>query len=356
MYSVTAIYPPIGFSERGRRDNNEDYVLPAPGKAVIQDRLFIVCDGVGGAQRGELASLLAGEAMFRYFKTHPNVPVTAPFVRSALQSVEEAFDQAIASEPDANLTGMSTTLTVLSLHDQGVTIGHVGDSRVYHIRGEAILHQTTDHSLVNELIRAKQITPEEALSHPRRNVITRAIQGSGRPSSITVYITQDIAPDDYFFLCTDGVLECLKNEDLLRIVSTATLTDSQKVSHILRTCSDGSRDNYSGYLIRVAEVMPLAPLPDPVEPMAQPSPHALPRHSAQPSSQPLPTHPAQSATQANQPLVQPSPQPSPQPMTQAPPVRPAMPTSQPEPAAGEFSFLIDDDTPPERGWLQRLFS
>lgn len=309
MYSVTAIYPPIGFSERGRRDNNEDYVLPLPGKAVVNDRLFVVCDGVGGAQRGELASLLAGEAMVRYFKNNPGVAVTAPFVRSALQAVEEAFDQAIAEEPEANLTGMSTTLTLLSLHEQGVTIGHVGDSRVYHVRGSSILHQTTDHSLVNELVRAKQITPEEAINHPRRNVITRAIQGSGRPSSITVYITQDIAADDYFFLCTDGVLECLSNEDLLRILSTNTLSDSQKVSHILRACSDGSRDNFSGYLIRVAEVAPLAPLPDPDYP---PPPQSAHLHE---------------------------------------------PTATPPPeTSNDFSLLLDDPQPRERGWLHRLFS
>lgn len=319
MYSVTAIYPPVGFSERGRRDNNEDYVLPIPGKAFIQDRLFIVCDGVGGAQRGELASLLAGEAMFRYFKMHPGEAITAPFVRSALQAVEEAFDQAIADEPEANLSGMSTTLTVLSLHDQGVTIGHVGDSRVYHIRGETILHQTTDHSLVNELVRAKQITPEEALNHPRRNVITRAIQGSGRPSSITVYITQDIAPDDYFFLCTDGVLECLTNEALLRILSTNTLSDAQKISHVLRACSDGSRDNFSGYLIRVAEVASLAPLPDPD----------------------FVQHPPQMQPPQVQPYNAPTPLP---------------PPSVPEPTSNDFSLLLDDPIPRERGWLQRLFS
>jgi serine/threonine protein phosphatase PrpC len=321
MYSVTAIYPPIGFSERGRRDNNEDYVLPAPGKAGLNDRLFIVCDGVGGAQRGELASLLAGEAMFRYFKNHPAEAVTAPFVRSALLTVEEAFDEAIASEPEANLAGMSTTLTVLSLHEQGVTIGHIGDSRVYHIRGEQVLHQTTDHSLVNELVRAKQITPEEALSHPRRNVITRAIQGSGRPSSITVYITQDVAPGDYFFLCTDGVLECLNNEALLRILSTHTLTDSQKVSHILRACTDGSRDNFSGYLIRVADVIPLAPLPDPADELPPASEH-VPKPAA-PHVAPTTDVPA--------------------------------PASVPE-TSNEFSLLLDDPTPRERGWLQRLFS
>jgi hypothetical protein len=189
---------------------------------------------------------------------------------------------------------------------------------VYHIRGEQMLHQTTDHSLVNELVRAKQITPEEALNHPRRNVITRAIQGSGRPSSITVYITQDVAPGDYFFLCTDGVLECLRNEDLLRILSTGTLTDSQKISHIMRACFDGSRDNFSGYLIHVAEVVPLAALPDPAD--------ALP-----PLNEDVPTR--ISPPTANVPT----------------------PASVPEPS-GDFSLLLDDPTPRERGWLQRLFS
>ena len=128
---------------------------------------------------------------------------------------------------------------------------------MYHVRDGQILHQTHDHSLVNELIRTKQISPEEAVNHPRRNVITRAIQGSARPTTGTVYITQDVAAGDYFFLCTDGVLECIDNQDITYLLSAQTLSDENKIERLLSACADGSRDNYSGYLVRVAAVAPI---------------------------------------------------------------------------------------------------
>ncbi len=257
MNRVVAIHPPLGFSQRGQRENNEDYVLPPAGRATTENRLFVVCDGVGGSERGEVASLIAAESIVNYFRSNPTEAIDARFVKAALAYVECAFDQAITEETDIDLSGMSTTLTLLSLHPQGVTIAHVGDSRVYHVRDGQILHQTHDHSLVNELIRTKQILPEEAAHHPRRNVITRAIQGSARPTTSTVYITQDVAEGDYFFMCTDGVLECIDNQDLMYLLSAHTLPDELKLERLLSACADGSRDNYSGYLIRVAAVAPV---------------------------------------------------------------------------------------------------
>ena len=303
MNRVVSIYPPVGFTQQGRRDNNEDYIVPSLGRATHHDRFFVVCDGVGGAQRGEVASLLAGESLLRFAKQHPDAPVDSTFVREALQYIEAAFDRAIADEPDANLAGMSTTMTMLSLHERGVTIAHVGDSRVYHVRDNQILHQTDDHSLVNELVRTKQITPEEATTHPRRNVITRAIQGGANPTTATVYVTQDVAPDDYFFLCTDGVLECIGTRQLLDLLVGTVQSDQEKVKEILACCADGSRDNYSGYLIRVAEVAPLtsplipddeapllAPLAAPtVQPMAEPVAVPMTRSpEPEPADEPIP--------------------------------------------------------------------
>lgn len=257
MNRVVAIYPPLGFSERGQRENNEDYILPAAGQATTDHRLFVVCDGVGGAEKGEVASSIAAESLVSYFNYHEDKAVDAQFVKNALLFIEEAFEQVIADDTDTDLKGMSTTLTLLSLHPQGVTIAHIGDSRVYHIRNGQVLHQTHDHSLVNELIRTKQILPEEAANHPRRNVITRAIQGQSRPTSCTVYITQEVDKDDYFFLCTDGVLECIDNRDLTTLLTTDSLPDEQKIERLTDLCAGEAKDNYSGYLIRVADVAPI---------------------------------------------------------------------------------------------------
>ena len=340
MNRVLSIYPPVGFTRQGRRDNNEDYVVPGVGKATPADRLFVVCDGVGGAQRGELASLLAGETIMAYARNNPAAAVDSSFIRAALLTVEEAFDRAIADESDSHLAGMSTTLTLLSLHEHGVTIAHIGDSRVYHIREGEILHQTDDHSLVNELVRSGQISPEEAATHPRRNVITRAIQGSVNPTSATVYVTQDVAPDDYFFLCTDGVLECISNEDLLETLQHPTLNDRQKVDDMLDRCDEKARDNYSGYLIRVATTEPLdQPLltDDDVVPIVVPQ--VQPRVTPQVTPQAAMQHPM--TIQVDEPE----------------PVNGAA-TSPPE----SFQFTMDDDEEARwreqenRNWIQRLFS
>lgn len=247
------IAPPIGFSEQGRRANNEDYVLPPPGRADPADRLFVVCDGVGGAQKGELASFLAAEAINRYFQQHPNEAIDAPFVRAALKSAEATFDDAIARQPGEHLRGMSTTLTLLSLHRRGITIAHVGDSRVYHLRNGQVLHQTEDHSLVNELVRSGEIRPDEAARHPRRNIITRAVQGGFSPTSATIYTSPDVLPGDCFFLCTDGVLETVDTPALLDWLSRDA-PDADNVAGLMAACAEASRDNFSGYLVRVIEV------------------------------------------------------------------------------------------------------
>lgn len=289
MNRVVSIYPPVGFTQQGQRDNNKDYIVPPMGRATHHDRFFVVCDGVGGAQRGEVASLLAGESLQRFAKQHADAPVDSSFVREALQYIEAAFDRAIADESDANLAGMSTIMTMLSLHERGVTIAHVGDSRVYHVRDNQVLHQTDDHSLVNELVRTGQISPEEAAMHPRRNVITRAIQGSNSPTTATVYVTQDVAPDDYFFLCTDGVLECIDTPHLVDLLADTVHSDQEKVASLLVSCADGSRDNYSGYLIRVADVdaliMPL--IPDDEVPLVEPVMVPLVQPVAEPVAVPM---------------------------------------------------------------------
>ncbi len=256
-----SIAPPIGFSEQGRRANNEDYVLPPPGRAEPADRLFVVCDGVGGAQKGELASFLAAEAINRYVQHHPGEAIDAPFIRAALKATEVAFDEAIDRQPDEHLRGMSTTLTLLSLHSRGVSIAHVGDSRVYHIRNGQVIHQTEDHSLVNELVRSGQIRPDEAASHPRRNIITRAVQGSFSPTNATIYTSPDVLPGDYFLLCTDGVLETFDTPALLDWLGRDA-PDAHKVAELLARCAETSRDNFSGYLVRVTDVA-VTDAPDP---------------------------------------------------------------------------------------------
>ena len=116
---------------------------------------------------------------------------------------------------------MGTTMTLLKFHSNGVTIAHIGDSRVYQIRpGEGIVFVTRDHSLVNDLLKTGELTPEEAINYKHKNVITRAMQPClERRYNADIYNTDDIQAGDYFYLCSDGMLEETSDENIVNIFS-----------------------------------------------------------------------------------------------------------------------------------------
>ena len=161
---------------------------------------------------------------------------------------EVRFDDYVKNHPEAK--GMATTLTMVSVGASGITLAHIGDSRIYQFRQGEIIYQTEDHSLVNSLVKLGKISKEEALTHPQKNVIIRAIQGSEHPTEADVVILKDIQAGDYFFMCTDGVLERLKNEDLSSIFSTYNNPEDIK-DGIMAACCGKTRDNFSFYILPV---------------------------------------------------------------------------------------------------------
>ncbi|WP_448519837.1 PP2C family protein-serine/threonine phosphatase [Rhodoflexus sp.] len=246
------IAPPLAFHELGQRSNNEDYIFPTVGTATAADRLFIVCDGVGGAAKGEVASRLACESISRFFAKHCTGVSDAALVQQAVAAAQEMIDSYIAAHSEAE--GMATTLTLLHLHAQGATVAHIGDSRVYHIRKDNIIHKTSDHSMVNEWVSLGIITPEEAINHPSRNVITRVLHSTAISKvKADVQVITDLQAGDYFMLCTDGVLENLSDAQLLQILQKDA-THSEKMEEIRRKGLSGSRDNFSAYLIAIEQV------------------------------------------------------------------------------------------------------
>ena len=239
---------PFATSEKGRRQNNEDYIYPLSELAGSDQKLFIVCDGVGGSEKGEIASSLACESIQTFFATFIEGDPTEEFINKAVQYTETRFDEYVAAHPEAR--GMATTLTLIYIGESNIAVAHIGDSRIYQFRNGAPVFRTEDHSLVNEFVKAGHITPEEALNHPRRNVITRAIQGTCRPAEAEVVFLTDIQPDDYIFMCTDGVTECMTDETLSRMFSDNPATETVK-NAIVEFCSAESGDNYSFYIIPI---------------------------------------------------------------------------------------------------------
>jgi protein phosphatase len=239
---------PVAISEKGPRPDNEDYIYPLSELANANQKLFIVCDGVGGAEKGEIASSLACESIQTFFSTFAEGDPSPQFINKAIQYTETRFDEYVATHPEA--MGMATTMTLACMGDSGIIAAHTGDSRIYQFRKGQLLFQTDDHSLVNEWVKQGMITPEEAFHHPRKNIITRAIQGSEHPVEADVVQLTDIQPGDYLFMCTDGVTDCMTNDMLSQLFAGNQTPDGIKDT-IVEMCSEGSRDNYSFYIIPI---------------------------------------------------------------------------------------------------------
>ena len=248
---------PYALNEIGGRSNQEDSIFPVKGEANESTRLFLVCDGMGGHENGEVAS---GLVCSTFGKLLANVDHEGFTVEMFLDALNEAYDALDREDPDPqSMRKMGTTLTFLHLNDHEVVVAHMGDSRVYHVRPSeqnAIIYQSSDHSLVNELVRAEIITPEEALTHPRRNVITRAMQPKLDPRhKADVRTFNDVQAGDYFFLCSDGVLESVSNDALVEILRR-DVSDVEKIEAVKALCAASSRDNFSAYLVPVVEGLP----------------------------------------------------------------------------------------------------
>ena len=250
------ISQPRALNEIGRRTNNEDSIYPPKGKASEKQRFFIVCDGIGGHENGEMASETVCDSFAAQLRNiHPNDFNTEVF-ENALDAAYNALDE--KDRDDAGGKKMGTTLAFLHLNDRQAFMAHIGDSRIYHIRknktGKAtIIYKTSDHSLVNELLQGGIITKEEAAIHPKKNVITRAMQPHlEKRCKADFHISQDVAAGDCFFLCTDGILESITDGQLCSIVEENT-DEEAIINAIHKLCEEHSRDNYSAYLIPVIE-------------------------------------------------------------------------------------------------------
>lgn len=253
---------PYNLQELGQRQNQEDSLFPGIGKQTANDRLFILCDGMGGHEKGEVASATVCETMSSTIlsRWNPNEPLSDNLL---LQAIDDAYD-ALDAKDNGEAKKMGTTMTFLCFHAAGVTVAHIGDSRIYQLRrkrpsmggdgGGYIVFKTLDHSLVNDLIKIGEITEEEAKHHPQKNVITRAMQPcQERRSKADIKHLTDVQPGDYFFMCSDGMLEQTTDDNLLNIISNPKRTDKEKLE-TLRMVTEDNKDNHTAHLIRIDKV------------------------------------------------------------------------------------------------------
>ena len=223
---------------RQRRANEDSLLARSP--------LFVVADGMGGAQAGEVASRIAVE-FFQSGIDDASEPelALATLTRAANSRIHER------SHTNAEQAGMGTTLTAVYVGAEEVAIAHVGDSRAYCLRDGELLRLTDDHSLVDELLRQGRLTPEEAVEHPQRSVITRAL---GPEDTVEVDTRSFHArAGDVYLLCSDGLTTMLSEEQIAALLLAGeTLSDAGQAL-IAAANAAGGRDNITVVLLRLEE-------------------------------------------------------------------------------------------------------
>ncbi len=231
---------------RQRRANEDSLLARAP--------LFVVADGMGGAQAGEVASRIAVESF------QPGVDDARP-PEQALAELAQAANARIheLSHSTAEHAGMGTTLTAVYVGEEEVAIAHVGDSRAYCLRDGELLRLTDDHSLVDELLRQGRLTPEEAVEHPQRSVITRALGPEGAVEVDTRSFRA--RPDDVYLLCSDGLTTMLSEQQIAAVLLTHPRLHDAGEALIAAANDAGGRDNITVLLMRLEEVLAGEPPP-----------------------------------------------------------------------------------------------
>src|SRR5215210_1886863 len=223
---------------RQRQGNEDNYFVRAP--------LFVVADGMGGAQAGEVASEIA----VRSFDDElPNGSRAEALVRVIEQANKRIHDR---SRSDDSLHGMGTTTTAAYVDDDEVVIAHVGDSRAYLLRGGELIRLTKDHSLVGELVARGKLTEEQAEQHPQRSVITRAL---GPEAEVQVDIDVFKAKaGDLFLLCSDGLTSMVHEPKLRPLFEESESLEELGKRLIDAANAAGGRDNITVILFRLEEV------------------------------------------------------------------------------------------------------
>ncbi len=244
MATAVVRYTAAAVSDRGRkRPSNED----AYGFSV-EAGVYVVCDGMGGAAAGEIASTIAVDEFLRLL-THRTPDNGTPLPEAAQRAVCAA-NEAIFSRAQRNhrLNGMGTTLVALATLERQVWVLNIGDSRCYRLRQGHFEQLTRDHSLVEEQVRLGRMTPREALHSPLKNVITRAL---GTQSQVTPDVFElEAEPGDLFLLCSDGLTRELPDSTIQNLLSTDLPLEALSTDLVEAAKKAGGHDNITCLLVR----------------------------------------------------------------------------------------------------------
>lgn len=229
------------------RDMNQDYYYISKPEDKIS--IFILADGMGGYNGGEIASKLATMATLGYIQSNfENIPKEREEILKLIKSAMEYANMVVyeKSKEQKELEGMGTTLEVCLIYNNKLYIGHIGDSRIYRLRGEFFRKLTYDHSYVQKLVKDGTITQEEANHHPKKNMLMKAL-------GCTAFVEPDITvkgfvKDDIVLICSDGLTNMVEEPEIYNILKNEGTLVAEKL--VEKANENGGYDNITAIVIR----------------------------------------------------------------------------------------------------------
>lgn len=234
------------FSCSGPRSNQEDYVCPISND--INERIFILCDGMGGHGHGEVASRTVSEALYAYLTELKPIEYIASHFQDALDFALVRLKEADVFQDEKT---MGTTVVVVAINKMSVLVGHIGDSRCYQFDVDGMKKFCTkDHSKVQEAVDAEILTEEEARNNPHKNILTRCVMSSSTEIKIDVDIIQ-IEDGDTLLMCSDGVTDAMNDNQIQSVIIGR---NADKIASAIQAdCELNSHDNFSAIILQFSQ-------------------------------------------------------------------------------------------------------
>ncbi len=229
------------------RDMNQDYYYISSPEDPL--KIYILADGMGGYNGGEIASKLATTIALSYIQSNfENTPKEREDILKLVKSAMEYANMVVyeKSKEQKELEGMGTTLEVCLIYNNKLYLGHVGDSRIYRLRGEFFRKLTHDHSYVQKLVKDGTITQEEADHHPKKNMLMKAL-------GCTAFVEPDVTvkgfiKDDIILICSDGLTNMVEEQEIYNILKKEGTLAAEKL--VEKANENGGYDNITAIVIR----------------------------------------------------------------------------------------------------------